>query len=144
MPNPSIPLILLLLPALVLSQCCLQTDDSAQYCLVCPKGTHLYRDNCIFDIPSCLSYSEGFSCEKCAEGYSLVDSLRGNYSSRRCQQIKDSIQAQAVPGNQSKIEQSNTTVNPTPTHGSDKNLTVLEARNQTLSNKTTLETKDSE
>lgn len=30
---------------------------------------HLYRSNCIFDIPNCKSYSEGFDCASCEKGY---------------------------------------------------------------------------
>ena len=33
------------------AQCCLKF--SADKCVECPPGTHLFRDNCIYDIKNC-------------------------------------------------------------------------------------------
>jgi hypothetical protein len=40
-------------------------------CISCPIGMHLYRDNCIFDLPGCLQYEGGFDCSKCRQQYLL-------------------------------------------------------------------------
>lgn len=48
--------------ALASAQCCLSMDPTSQYCSSCPNGMHLFRDNCLIDIPHCLIYSNGFDC----------------------------------------------------------------------------------
>jgi hypothetical protein len=53
----------------VQNQCCLQF--SGELCLKCPKGMHLYRGNCLFDLPNCLEYAQGFDCQRCKGSYTL-------------------------------------------------------------------------
>ena len=36
------------------NQCCLQFVHGL--CEKCPPGMHLYRHNCIFDLPNCIEY----------------------------------------------------------------------------------------
>jgi hypothetical protein len=45
----------------IYSQC--DTFDSAQlFCLSCPANTHLYRGNCLINLPYCTQYNNGFDC----------------------------------------------------------------------------------
>lgn len=44
------------------SQCCSTFDSSQRYCLTCPINTHLYRGNCLINVPNCQKYSNGFDC----------------------------------------------------------------------------------
>lgn len=61
----------LLLVLYTYSQCCMRTINNV--CVECPIGMHLYRSNCILDLPGCLSHSDGFDCSQCKFGY-LLDS----------------------------------------------------------------------
>ena len=45
------------------AQCCLQFESLT--CVSCPDGLHLYRNNCIYDLPNCLEYQGGFDCALC-------------------------------------------------------------------------------
>jgi hypothetical protein len=51
------------------NQCCLQIQG--RICLSCPNGTHIYRGNCIIDVPNCQIYKDGFDCQTCLTGYNL-------------------------------------------------------------------------
>lgn len=76
--------LLYLIPFLLLgfveaqSQCCLQIQGRT--CISCPTGTHLYRGNCIIDIPNCQTYKDGFDCQSCLSGFALN-------SAGECEQI---------------------------------------------------------
>ena len=54
---------------LVSSQCC--EKFAGWKCEQCPKGTHIYRGHCLFNIPNCLSYIDGFDCGSCETNYEL-------------------------------------------------------------------------
>lgn len=36
---------------IVLNECCVKFTDGK--CVECPKGMHLFRDNCIYDVENC-------------------------------------------------------------------------------------------
>ena len=51
-------------------QCC---DEFAGWkCAKCPQGTHEFRGHCLFNIPKCSSYVDGFDCKQCEKGYELI------------------------------------------------------------------------
>lgn len=60
-----------LLTHLASPQCCQQWNGNL--CTKCPEGMHLYRHNCIFDLPNCIEYNQGFDCQKCKTGYRLLN-----------------------------------------------------------------------
>lgn len=37
---------------------------------------HLYRENCIFDLPNCISYENGFHCKECSNGFEVEESTK--------------------------------------------------------------------
>lgn len=53
----------------IYSQCCLKFNGAE--CVACPDNMHLYRGNCIYNLPFCKSYSNGFDCSECNDGYKL-------------------------------------------------------------------------
>ena len=64
-------LVIAILAVTVSSQCC--NKFVGWKCEECPKGTHLYKGHCLFNIPNCLSYVEGFDCQACDSGYEIKD-----------------------------------------------------------------------
>lgn len=68
--NLQVKLVLIfLLLIMVNSQCCLEFTNSL--CTRCPSGMHLYRNNCIYNLPGCQTYSNGFDCQICSASYRL-------------------------------------------------------------------------
>lgn len=63
-------LLLTLLLYKVENQCCLNIQD--RVCIKCPNGTHLYRGNCINNVENCDRYINGFDCDRCIQGYTLI------------------------------------------------------------------------
>ena len=55
----------------VRGQCCELMQ--AGVCVKCPSGMHLYRHNCLFDLPGCSEYLLGFDCHLCKQEYALKD-----------------------------------------------------------------------
>lgn len=58
----------LLLALCASQQCCQQF--SANKCISCPDGMHIYRANCIFNLPHCNKH-DGFICTACETGFEL-------------------------------------------------------------------------
>ena len=63
-------LLLTLLLYKVENQCCLNIQN--RVCIKCPNGTHLYRGNCINNVENCDRYINGFDCDRCIQGYTLI------------------------------------------------------------------------
>ena len=69
--NNSILCLLFLFVYLGCPQCC--TRFEGWKCVECPANTRPYRGHCLFTIPFCSNYENGFDCVQCESGYELND-----------------------------------------------------------------------